>query len=409
MSLDLDTLEVAPPRYRDVAVPVDGANGRLSFTDGDPVLDVTVVRRDEYPIVIERGSLRRTGDLLRPWMDALDAHDAIVVTDENVAGIHLDTVLVSMRAAGVECSEMLIPPGEPSKSVQATLDLWETLRERGCARRTFLVALGGGVLCDLVGFVAATYMRGVPYVNVPTSLMAQIDGAIGGKVGVDHPTAKNLIGAFYHPVGVVIDPDAVLTCDRREICNGLAEACKVAVICSDDLFAVLEAIDPDDLAAGGDGASDDTRRRLGRVAREAIAAKLALLAPDPFETSLRRLLNFGHSIGHALEAASGYRVYRHGEAVSVGMATAAQISSARGLCDEATRARIVGLLSNLRLPTRMPDELWDDVWEHLEIIRRIRNGKLHFVVPLAIGKCDMLDHIDEGEYRAALRSLARAA
>lgn len=247
------------------------------------------------------------------------------------------------------------------------------------------MALGGGVLCDLVGFAASTYLRGVPYVNVPTTLMAQTDGAVGGKVGVDHPGGKNLIGAFFHPVRVVVDPLVLRTLPRREVASGLAEIVKVAVLTSPAMFAALEALDVERPPAV------DTA--LLPLIRGSIAAKLALLAPDPFERSLRRLLNFGHAVGHALEAATDFAVYRHGEAVAVGMATATELAAQRGLCGARTRSRILGLLRRLDLPTVLPEPLRDLTWERLQAVYLVRNASLREVVPRTIGHCQVLDGV----------------
>ena len=211
------------------------------------------------------------------------------------------------------------------------------------------MALGGGVIVDMVGFVASAFMRGLPYVNVPTSLIAQLDAAIGGKTGIDYDGSKNLLGAFYHPAAVLIDPDLLATLPDREIRSGLAEAVKVGML-HPPLFAKLESLELD---RAGD---------LDVVIREAVLCKMRLLRDDPFEQSLVRLLNLGHSIGHALEAATGFVAYRHGEAVAIGIAVATAISRSRGLCSAETKDRILGCLGTCGLAVSLPLPLAAATW-----------------------------------------------
>ena len=383
------------------------ANGRIAWNHRGTTLNLSVARQDRYDIVVGRGELARLPWHLGAIMAATDSDDVLVIADDVVAPLYLATVLERLRAAGIPAAENVVPAGEPSKSVAVAARLWDDLRRLGVRRRTLLVALGGGVICDLVGFVASTYLRGVPYVNVATSLMGQVDGAIGGKVGVDHVTGKNLIGAFYHPSLVVIDPDCLATLPRREICNGLAETVKVALIGSPGLFERLERLAP--LLAAADGHVDDAiLGQLDPIILEAIELKLDLLAPDPFEQDLRRMLNLGHSVGHALEAATAYEVYRHGEAVAMGLATVAALAASGGMCSDETFLRIVALLRGLGLPTAVPPALRDEVWKLMETIRLVRNGKLLVVVPRDIGRCEILDDIGLAQYQAAFHRLEGA-
>lgn len=361
--------------------------------------NVSVSRRDDYDIVVGRGSLAHLAEHLAPFMAANDSESAVIICDNNVRPLYLDSVRGLLEAEGISCADLEVPAGELSKSVATAQGLWDDLRRLGVRRRSVLIALGGGVVCDLVGFVASGYMRGVPYVNVGTSLMGQVDGAIGGKVGVDHRTGKNLIGAFYHPGLVVIDPECLKTLPRREIVNGLAEVVKVAMISSADLFARLERID---LGKEEDGPIGDALlRRFDPIISEAIRIKLDLLAPDPFEQDLHRLLNLGHSVGHALEAATSYTRYRHGEAVAIGIATVSAIAANEGICSRETLQRILDLLRRLGLPAAVPEELRNAVWAHLESIRLVRNGKLLLVLPFQIGQCEIIDDVSRDQLDAA--------
>lgn len=375
------------------ATPPD-RGGELGWEPAGDGFRTSVVRRDGYRIVVRSGALEDLGGLMRPLMEDLDARSAIVITDHNVAELHLQPALEALEAHGISATTVSIPAGERSKTVERLRELWRDLRARRAERRTVLVALGGGVLCDLVGMAAATYMRGLPYVNVPTSLMAQVDAAIGGKVAVDDTHAKNLFGAFHHPSLVVVDPTTLATLPPPEVANGFAEVVKVAVISSERLMADLEREDRHD-AEG-----------IVAIVRQAIEIKLELLANDPFEVDLRRLLNLGHCVGHPLEAASEYTM-RHGQAVAIGLGVAAQVALQRGICPAETQRRIVELLGEVGLSTSFPLGLADTVWERMRVVQQVRNGTLNLVVPQTIGSCEILESIDEPEYRAAVEACGR--
>jgi 3-dehydroquinate synthase len=363
--------------------------------------DVRVRRAQVYRILVERGALSDLGDLLQPVMDELDADSAVVISDDRVPEVHVRRACSALERGGIAWQRVTVPAGERSKSMTTGLHLVEHLKCAGVVRRTTLIALGGGMICDLVGCVASLYMRGIPYANVPTSLMAQVDAAVGGKVGVDHQTAKNFLGAFYHPSLVLVDPLLLTTLGRRELLSGLAEVVKVAVIAAPELVPELEDV-AGELTADADAVPVEL---LTPIVERAIEVKLLLLEDDPFERSLRRLLNFGHCIAHALEAASNFEVYRHGEAVAIGMATCTQIAVLRGVCSASDQRRLVALLRRLQLPTVIPEGLRDATWERLEVIQRIRNGHLHMVVPRVLGDCEILDELERGEYLAALTAL----
>lgn len=361
---------------------------------------LSVTRSSEYAIVVEHGAIEHLGALLAPTMGELESRSVVVVTDAEVERLHLEPVVRSLEAEHLPWEVLTVPTGETSKSVQTLVDLWEVCQRLHVERRTMMLALGGGVLCDLVGFLAASYMRGIPYANAPTTLMAQVDAAIGGKVGIDSSRSKNLIGAFYHPSAVVVDPALLATLPRREVVSGLAEVVKIAVIGSPGLFERLEALELDESPP----VVADVES-LTAIIEEATVLKLELLADDPFERSLRRLLNLGHSIGHAVEAATQYTRYRHGEAVAIGLAAAAQIALQVGACELETRDRIVSTLGCLGLPRAAPSELWSEVWARVQMIRRIRNGDMYFVVPVRIGRCTMIEQLPESVFYEAMAAL----
>ncbi|HEV7806367.1 MAG TPA: 3-dehydroquinate synthase family protein [Solirubrobacteraceae bacterium] len=364
----------------------------LEWLEQDSSFAVQTTNRGSYDIVVQTGARASLAARVRQLADEIGSREAVVVTDELVARHWLDEAVVSLETTGLRVHALTVACGETAKSVDTLAHIWDQLFELGVSRRSLIVAYGGGIICDLAGFVAATYMRGVPYVNVPSSLLAQIDGAIGGKVAVDHPHGKNLLGTFYHPRLVLVDPYLLTTLDRRPLVAGLAEAIKVSVIASRPLFhRIGEWLDAglDVLDAG----------LAEPIISECVAIKLNLLRDDPFEVGdLDRLLNLGHEIAHSLEAVTGYKRYLHGEAVAVGVAVAARLAERRGLCESSTAGKILDLLAAAGLPDAIPRELGAAVWDHLDVIRGVRNGVLRIIVPIDIGHCTILPDISLAEY-----------
>ncbi|MEV7465379.1 3-dehydroquinate synthase family protein [Streptomyces kronopolitis] len=366
--------------------------------EGDDTFTVSAHRVDTYRIHLAEGS---TEDGLSSQLAALAAQlgapEIVIVIDTGAAEHHLGAVTAAVVGTGLPCRTVSVPAGESSKSPRGLKNLITALRTHGVTRRTLLLGVGGGVVCDLVTAAASLYMRGVPYALVPTTVLAQVDAAIGGKGGVDFGAAKNLLGAFHHPAGVYLDPSLTATLPDRQIRAGLAEVIKVALIANPSLFATLEK-SADPLPTG---------QAMTSIVRHAVEAKLLLLSPDPYEQKdLRRPLNLGHCIGHPYEAATGYRIL-HGEAVAAGIAVAAAHTF---LTDESTtledRDRILNLLAAYHLPTTIPDKLRDTVWEGMDTVRRIRNGPLHLVLPHRPGHCTITDDIDRPSYDKALNDLA---
>jgi 3-dehydroquinate synthase len=318
-----------------------------------------------------------------------------VLTDSIVAGYHLTQVTSVAAASGFEVSVHMLPAGEGAKSFSTLSAIWHEMHASGVDRRTLVVALGGGAVCDAATLAAATYMRGLPYALVPTTLIAQADAAIGGKGGADFEGVKNLVGTFYHPAAVVVDPGLLRTLDRRHIGYGMAEIIKVAVIHDRGLLDLVES----GAARSLDG--------LDAVIRQAIRCKLELLASDPFERdSLARALNFGHCVGHAAEAASGFTIH-HGEAVAVGIATAAAIGVGLGHCGVAAMERIARVLDSNGLPVILPAQLRSRTWKGMSEIRRVRNGPLNLVVPAGIGTFSIIPDISEAMFWRALGTMDR--
>lgn len=348
----------------------------------------------DYPNIVERGAGRRLGELVKQWVAPERAF--AVIADETVASLHAETVLRSLHDAGWGKTPLItFPPGERSKSQQTASRLIDQMMDAGVHRRAVLIALGGGVACDTVGYVAATYMRGIDYMNVPTSMIGQVDASIGGKVGINHPRAKNFIGAFWHPLGVVVDPDFLSTLPVVEVRNGLAEAVKVAIVWSVPFFEHLEE-HADTLVSGGKNDS----AALDHVISEAVRGKIAMLLPDPFEVDLRRVLNFGHTFAHALEVAKGFYL-RHGFAVSIGMGISTRIAYNRGVISSSVADRILGLLARLGLPVDGPPIDPEEIWEHAGIIKKIRANHVHYVMPARIGEALIVDDLSREEFLEA--------
>jgi len=351
-----------------------------------------------YEIRIGPGLLERVGERLR----ALGlASRAIVVTDSNVRALLADRVERSLGDAGIPHSTIAVPPGERTKSAGALVRLWDAMLDAGIDRRTAVVALGGGVVGDLAGFAAATILRGVPYLQVPTTLLAQVDSSVGGKTAIDRPRGKNLVGAFWQPVGVEIDPLALATLPDRELRSGLAEVVKAGVIRSRELFELVEARAEDLLRRGPDP--------LARAVELACRVKAAVVGRDERdESGERAVLNFGHTIGHALESAAGLGTLLHGEAVSIGMVAAGRLALRFGGWSEKDQARLEALLRRLGLPTDAEGLGVGEpaVMRHLRADKKALGGALRFVLPERIGRARLREEpVPEALVRETLASL----
>ncbi|MGE0520015.1 MAG: 3-dehydroquinate synthase [Candidatus Binatia bacterium] len=329
-----------------------------------------------YPIAIGAGTLPRLGARVREL--GLGKRIA-VVTNTTVARHYREVVSRSLADAGFTVTVLEVPDGEEHKNLAWLTFLYDRLvdarLDRGCA----IVALGGGVIGDLAGFTAATFQRGVPVVQVPTTLLAQVDSSVGGKTAINHPGGKNLIGAFHQPRLVWIDVHTLRTLPRREMRAGLAEVIKHGAILGPELFDLLERRLEDVLAFD--------EALCVEVVRQNCAIKSAVVAEDERESGYRAVLNFGHTIAHAIEMLTDYRGFLHGEAVAIGMAFAARLSVARKICDREVADRIVALLKRAGLPTEIPAELvGPNMVLAVEADKKVASGKVKFVVIEEIGR-----------------------
>ncbi len=295
-----------------------------------------------YPIIVAPGALRRIPRVLEQMFGK---RDVFIITDATVARLYGRRVLNDLTSEGWTALLLDVPPGETSKSSEIVFALHTQLLMHGIRRDSLILALGGGVVGDVAGFVASTVLRGVRCVQVPTTLLAQVDSSVGGKVGIDHPLGKNLIGAFHQPAAVLIDPTVLQTLPVREFRNGLAELIKIAVALDPRLFGLIRR-----------SASKLTRTSsalLTRLIAAAVELKAAVVEQDEFEHGVRKTLNLGHTIGHALEAASGFST-PHGVAVAMGLVAESAIAVRMGVMEERTRATLLRALHAVGLPTRIP-------------------------------------------------------
>lgn len=342
-----------------------------------------------------------TGDVVDLGLYARDiapkATTALVVTDSNVESIAVDIVRSLLRC-GVRAVPTVVPAGETTKSFAQAAGLYDHLADLPADRTTLVVAVGGGVVGDLAGFAAATYNRGLPLLMVPTTLLSMVDSSVGGKVGVNHPRGKNLIGAFHQPAGVWIDTAHLATLPDREYRSGLAEVVKYGVILDPELFAFLESAATGILSRNAD--------HLAHIITRSCRLKADVVEQDEREeTGLRAILNYGHTFAHAFETVGGYGAWLHGEAVAAGMVCASRLAEKLGMVNADLTQRQIKLLTALGLPTaplpEWPDELLLDVMKR---DKKAQGGRLRFVLPTRLGEVRLVDGASAADVREVLRS-----
>ncbi len=342
-----------------------------------------------YPVYVGR-NLLADRELLSQH---IKGRQCLVVTNETVAPLYLDSVLQCLT--GHEISQLVLPDGEQFKTPESWLAVQRQLVRMKASRDTTLIALGGGVIGDLAGFAAATYMRGIELVQIPTSLLAQIDASVGGKTAVNLAQGKNLIGAFYQPAAVIIDTASLDTLDDREYCSGLAETVKYGAIGDLAFFDWLEQNDTAIL--------DRDPAVLSRLIESCVRHKAAVVAEDEFEHGCRALLNFGHTFGHAIETLTGYGNYLHGEAVSMGMVLAARLSESRGLCPAGVEERLKSLLLRFHLPVDLPGDLSaNEMIGAMKIDKKSVSTSMRFILLRDIGDATIVTDVDENNLRTLL-------
>ena len=356
-----------------------------------------------YEIVVGEELIPRAGARIAPL---IKAPRAMIVTDETVAELHLEALERALDKAGVAYEAFVLPAGETTKDFEHLADLCSRLLLAGVERGTTLIALGGGVIGDLTGFAAAILLRGLDFIQIPTTLLAQVDSSVGGKTGINTPEGKNLVGAFHQPRLVLADTTALTTLPRRELLAGYAEVVKYGAINDAQFFTWLEAHGADIL----DGAPE----LLARAVETSCATKAAIVAADERESGARALLNLGHTFGHALEAEVGYGgELLHGEAVAIGMVMAFDLSVQLGLCSSEDAARLRRHLAAVGLPTgleSLPGRIWDPgrLLAHMQKDKKVAEGRVTFILARGLGQAFIARDVDPAEVTALLTRAAAA-
>ena len=340
-----------------------------------------------YHIAIASGNLSQLGNQMQQLKIG---KKVLVVSNPEIFDYYGEACLKSLESAGFEVYKHLIPSGESHKHLQSIEQVYDTALANRIERSSTLVALGGGVIGDMTGFAAATWLRGVNFVQVPTSLLAMVDASVGGKTGVNHPQGKNLIGAFYQPKLVLIDPDVLKTLPPREFRAGMAEVIKYGIIWGDDLFTKLEQ------ASNIDSYQTIEPKLLETILIRSCQAKADVVSQDEKESGIRAILNYGHTIGHAVESLTHYSKFVHGEAVAIGMVAAGKIAIHMGLWQEQEANRQDALIKKAGLPTDIPPNLiFEDICLTLQSDKKVKSGKVRFVLPTTIGKVIITDKVTQ--------------
>ena len=388
--------------------PEDSTDGEISSKNHRTVR-VDLAERS-YTVSIGAGLISKVGQLLTNLIGGENTGRAVIITDSTVRQLYCSDVMGSLQQAGFIADYIDFPAGEEHKNIRTYEVVMNSLLslEPPIDRKSIIIALGGGVVGDLAGFVAATALRGIDFVNVPTTLLADVDAAIGGKTGIDAPTGKNLIGAFHQPRAVVIDPTVLKTLPAGQMGNGLAECVKHGVIRDATLLDFIEENAEKIFSFDADVLTE-------LIARN-VAIKSAVVAADEHEAGQRAHLNFGHTIGHAIEAAGGYGLVSHGQAVSLGMIAACHIAKNRNLIDEQAVERLATILKKLSLPIRfadlppLPEEV-HDVGHLQDFIARDKKaslGRPRFILPAGqLGKVEIFDDVSEEEIKQAIMALMK--
>lgn len=366
-----------------------------TLTEGNPAAISLRLSEDEYTVLVGTDLLPRTAELLA-GRSGLRPRSAAVVTDSNVAPLYAAAVTASLEAAGIRPVLIVVPAGEASKSLEQVAAVCGEMLRAGLDRHSILVALGGGVVGDLAGFAAAIFQRGIPCVQIPTTIVSQVDSSVGGKTGVNTAEGKNLLGAFHQPRLVLADTGTLASLPQREFNEGFAEVIKHAAIRDAALLDLVE--DP--------GA---VRRRLPELVARNIAIKAAIVEEDERETrGTRALLNFGHTLGHGIEAAGGYGRFLHGEAISLGLVAATRISVEKAGLPPADGARIVEALKAYGLPTVLDEDLSDDaILEAMGRDKKFEAGQVRFVLLRALGEAFVSGEVGADDLTRALAALRR--
>ena len=348
-----------------------------------------------YEIVTNPGNLPKLGEYLTRLKLG---KKILLLSNPEIFDYYGETSLNSLKKSGFEVSVHLIPAGETNKTLEAIAKIYDTALEKRLERSSTMVALGGGVVGDMTGFAASSWLRGINFVQVPTTLLAMVDASIGGKTGVNHPQGKNLIGAFYQPRLVFIDPLVLKTLPEREFRAGMAEVIKYGIIWDADLFEQLEQ------AKSLKNLADLPESLLEMIITRSCQAKVDVVSQDEKESGIRAILNYGHTLGHAVESLTGYSQVNHGEAVAIGMVAAGKIAVKMGLWNEKDAQRQMMLIEKTGLPSQIPSHLDPNaIIDILQTDKKVKAGKVRFILPTAIGKVIITDEVTTEILQSILR------
>lgn len=347
-----------------------------------------------YPIYI--GLDLNVGELTREALPG--TKEIMVVTNDTIAPLYLESTRTSLEAQGFAVHQVILKDGEAYKTVDSYMQIMTALIEAGLSRDCALAALGGGVVGDMTGFAAATYTRGVDYVQIPTTLLAMVDSSVGGKTAINHPQGKNMIGAFYQPKAVIADLNTLNTLPEREIAAGMGEVIKYGIIYDAEFFSYLEQ---------HDGLSHliADKSNLVHIVKRCCEIKAEVVSEDEREGGIRAILNLGHTFGHAIEAYLGFGTWLHGEAVALGMLIAAKLSQSRGMLSADEYARILKLVEQSRLPAAIPEQMQAQDFIHgMRHDKKVKQGVIRYVLPQGIGKSSVFSDVSDDEVTALINA-----
>lgn len=392
-ALQLSTDQETPEHLALQVIAGAIAYGALAASDAQPETITLELGRITSQARVEWGGLSRLPQALR---SAGLLRRAFIITDSDVGPLYAGPIQQVLAQADIDSAVFTIPAGESSKSFHALQQIIDWLVERRAEQQDAIVALGGGVVGDLAGFMASCYHRGVPLVQVPTTLLAQVDAAIGGKTGINHPQGKNLIGAFYQPRLILVDPACLLTLPERVYREGWAEIIKYGVILDAQLFEQMENADP---------IRPTDKELLTSIIARCIRLKMQMVRGDERDQGQRAILNYGHTFGHALEAVTGYTTWLHGEAVSIGMEVVAELAVSQGMFPAAEAARQQALLRAYGLPLTCGVEDLSALLAAMQQDKKVRDGRMRWIMPLKIGEVIIDDFIHPLDVRAAIETV----
>lgn len=366
------------------------------ISTGNPTNISLSLKNDDYTVLVGSALLSQAGDLIETHTE-IRSKSAAIVTDSNVARLYADTVKTALEATGTKVELIVVPAGEASKSMEVATEICRKMLQAGLDRKSFLVALGGGVVGDLAGFAAAIFQRGIPCVQIPTTIVSQVDSSVGGKTGVNTPEGKNLLGAFHQPQLVLADVTTLDSLPEREFDEGFAEIIKHAAIRDASLLDLVED-------------RDSIRDNLIELVSRNVAIKAAVVEEDERETTgTRALLNFGHTIGHGIEAAGGYGRFLHGEAISLGLVAAVRLSVSQSSLSEEEGGRIISALQTYHLPVELDDDITEEsILNAMQRDKKFEDGQIRFVLLDRLGNAFVSSAINSDLLVSEIRDLRGA-